>query len=996
MNAQFPARRFPTTHPRNPKAPSITISETSLTTPARSARAPRVAAPALIALSLALMGTANAVTPVNQTVASARTPAFALPVGVQQGPSVEGIDEYRLDNGLRVLLAPDDSKPTVTVNMTYLVGSRHENYGETGMAHLLEHLIFKGTPTTRNALAEFSRRGLRPNGTTSFDRTNFFASFAADEEKLDWYLGWQADAMINSLIARKDLDSEMTVVRNEFERGENEANHILLQQMMSAAYRWHNYGKSTIGARADIENVDIERLQAFYRRYYQPDNAVLIVSGKFDVKKTLDAISHKFGSIPRPTRKLAKQYTLDPVQDGERSVILRRSGGAPTVAALYHVPAAAHADYPAVDLLAIVLGDTPSGRLHKALVDTHLAASTFGFAYDLAEPGVAVFGAQLAPAGDIEAAQKVLLHTLEDAATQPFTEEDLNRARTKWLKSWELAYTDAENVGLYLSEYVALGDWRMFFVQRDRIKAVTLADLQRVAQLYFLRSNRTSGVFTPSEAPQRAPMLDRVDVSLAVKDYRGDPSFTAGENFDYSPENIDRRTERLNLGDDQSLQLALLPKVTRGHLVNVNMTLHTGDLPSLQGQREIAGAVAALLNRGTTQLTREQIQDRFDTLRARVGIDASADKVGIDLTTTRDNVNEAVRLIVTLLRNAVFPENDLAEYQSNAITQLTEAAQDPVQRASREVSRRFRPFTPSDPRYVPTFDEALTSVRSLKREQLVAFHQRFYGAQQVEFSAIGDFDAESLKQTLTTALRDWRSAAPVARLPMPYQPVKAESLRLQTPDKANAFLMRQMSFALNDADPDYPALMVANWLFGASSDSRLWMRVREREGLSYDVRSILRVSSFEPNASFGWYAIFAPSNLPRVLQAFNEEFERLKRDGVSETEVQAAIPGLLAYRKLSRAQDDNLAGLMVSNLELKRTLAFSAELDRKIAAIDANQVNAAIRKYWQSPAWVEAVAGDFSKVTADAQKAAPNQSNPPSAGSEALAAPEAGAASTAP
>jgi zinc protease len=231
--------------------------------------------------------------------ASAQVP---LPPGVARVASVEGITEYGLSNGLRVLFAPDASKPTTTVNMTYLVGSRHENYGETGMAHLLEHLIFYGTPAFPNVRAERQRRGMRANGSTWTDRTNYFASFAANDDDLDWFLRWSADGMVNSFIARKDLDGEMSVVRNEMERGENDPARILLQRAVGAAYSWHNYGKSTIGARADVENVSIERLQAFYRQYYQPDNAVLVVSGKFDQAKTLALVAREFGKIPRPAR----------------------------------------------------------------------------------------------------------------------------------------------------------------------------------------------------------------------------------------------------------------------------------------------------------------------------------------------------------------------------------------------------------------------------------------------------------------------------------------------------------------------------------------------------------------------------------------------------------------------------------------------------------------------------------------------------------------------
>jgi zinc protease len=314
-------------------------------------------------------------------------PAQTLPSGVQKVTSVEGITEYRLNNGLRVLLFPDPSKPNMTVNVTYLVGSKHENYGETGMAHLLEHLVFKGSTKHPNIDKEFTQYGARWNGTTWVDRTNYFETFPASDEALRWAIDMEADRMVNSFIAKKDLDSEMTVVRNEFEIGENSPNRVLMDRVLSTAYLWHNYGKSTIGARSDVENVPIERLQDFYKRYYQPDNAVLVVAGKIDEPKTLALIAEKFGAIPKPTRSLLATYTAEPTQDGERFVTLKRVGDVQLLIAAYHVPPGSHADYPAVQLASRVLGDVPAGRLHKALVETNKAANAGGFSFQWKEPG---------------------------------------------------------------------------------------------------------------------------------------------------------------------------------------------------------------------------------------------------------------------------------------------------------------------------------------------------------------------------------------------------------------------------------------------------------------------------------------------------------------------------------------------------------------------------------------------------------------------------------
>src|SRR5438067_233899 len=350
--------------------------------------------------------------------------AAALPDGVKLGPSVEGISEYALANGLKVLLFPDASQPKTTVNITYLVGSRHENYGESGMAHLLEHLMFKGTPTSPSIIDAMSKRGFQYNGTTWYDRTNYFETFNASENDLEWALAMEADRMAHSRISRADLDSEMTVVRNEMERGENNPFQMMLQRLGSTSFDWHNYGKSTIGARSDVENVDIARLQAFYRTYYQPDNAVLIVAGRFDPDKTLAEIAHDFGPIPKPSRVLPRLYTEEPVQDGERSITLRPVGDTQLIGIGYHIVPGAHPDFVPLQALVNVMTMAPAGRLYKALVDSRTATNVGGVARALHDPGFMVFYAQLAPSDSVDAARAAMIATLEDVRTHPVSDEE--------------------------------------------------------------------------------------------------------------------------------------------------------------------------------------------------------------------------------------------------------------------------------------------------------------------------------------------------------------------------------------------------------------------------------------------------------------------------------------------------------------------------------------------------------------------------------------------
>jgi zinc protease len=346
--------------------------------------------------------------------------------------------------------------------------------------------------------------------------------------------------MINASIKREDLDTEMTVVRNEMENGENNAFRILMQRMLGASYEWHNYGKTTIGARSDVENVDIPKLREFYKTYYQPDNAVLVVAGKFDPEAALKDIVQSFGKIPKPTRKLPPEYTVEPAQDGERRVTLRRTGGSPLIAAMYHVPSAAHKEFAALDLASMIIGDTPSGRLYKALVANKLAAGVFAFTMDRTAPGSVMFGASLQADMDQVRALSTMTTTVEGIAKDPFTAEELDRVRNQWLKAWDQGFSDPQKISAALTEAIALGDWRLFFVSRDRIRAATLIEVQQAADRFLVQSNRTEGVYIPTDKPSRAPQFNKPNLQEELKGYTGDAGLKQASAFDPSFQDLKR------------------------------------------------------------------------------------------------------------------------------------------------------------------------------------------------------------------------------------------------------------------------------------------------------------------------------------------------------------------------------------------------------------------------------------------------------------------------
>lgn len=884
----------------------------------------------------------------------------AVPDGVERVTSVEGITEYRLANGLKVLLFPDPTKNTVTVNITYLVGSRHENYGETGMAHLLEHMVFKGTPRHPDIPKELATHGTRPNGTTWYDRTNYYETFAATEENLRWALDLEADRMVNSFIAKKDLDSEMTVVRNEFESGENFPANILMQRVMSTAFLWHNYSNSTIGARADIENVPIERLQAFYRNYYQPDNAVLLVAGKIDEPATLAMVKEYFGKIPKPSRALMPTYTRDPVQDGERTVVVRRTGDVQALVAAYHVPDGAHPDSAPIDVLADLMGRPPAGRLYKSLVETKKAANVSGFQFQLKEPGALLFTAQVRKDSSLDDARDVLLQTIEQLKANPPTKEEVDRSKTELLKQVELALNDNTRVGLMLSEPISAGDWRLLFLHRDRIKTVTADDVLRVANSYLKSSNRTLGMFVPTDKPDRAEMPAQSDVISLLKDYKGGEVIAQGEAFDPSVENIGKRSIRGSLGN--GMKLVFIPKKTRGNSVNVAMTFHFGDATTLRGAGAAPGVAASMLMRGTTHRTRQQITDELSRLKAQVSIFGGPSSAQVRIETTRQNLPEVMKLVKEILREPAFPQVEFDRLKQQQLAGMEQMKREPQMIAMSALMQKLNPYDKEDPRYSRTPEENIEAMQSLTLEGVKQFYGKFFGASRSELAVVGDFDPEQMQVLARESFGDWKSPAAFTKLPSPYQKIAPETKAFETPDKANAFLAFGMRIPVGDEHADYPGLVLGNYILGTGINSRLFQRVRGKEGLSYGVGSGINVSAKENSGVFMANAIFAPQNVTKVETAMKEEIARLIKDGVTDTELAEAKKGWLQSRNVSRSQDGELSGQLTGLVFEDRDIGFQGNLEKKVSNLTKEQVMEAMRRHIDPAQLVVFKAGDFKKA----------------------------------
>jgi zinc protease len=898
--------------------------------------------------------------------------AFAqtLPQGVEKKASVGGITEYDYPNGLRVLLFPDPSSPKVTVNMTYLVGSRFEGYGETGMAHLLEHMNFIQTTNGRSIKKELTDHGAQWNGTTDYDRTNYFETVTASDDNLKWALGLESDRMVNMRIEKPLLDTEMTVVRNEFERGENNPLSILEERVIATAYLWHNYGKSVIGSRADIEKVPIDKLAAFYRKYYQPDNAVLVIAGQFDQSNALAFIAQTCGAIPRPARKLDETYTVEPAQDGERSVELRRVGTNQGIIIAWHAPALSHPDSAALEVLGGIMSGGGgraggTGRLYKALVDNKKALTARMGYEELHDPGFVEVSATLSKDQSLDDARKTILDTVAGVVSEPPTKEEVEREKTRILQGMEQRMTNSQQAALGLSETIASGDWRLYFLNYDQIKSVTPADVVRVAKLYFKASNRTVGEFIPTTDPDRTEVPASPDLDNVFKTYQTAMKVSAGEAFDPSPANIEKHLTRSKLPD--GLHVVMLPKSTRGETVVASLEIRFGDEKSLAGKSATGSMTGALLMRGTKTRTRQQIQDEMVKLNARINVSGGLDGANATIQTTSENLVPAMRLAADMLRDSIFPDSEFDQVKKQRLAGIESRRTEPGPQASLALERTLNVYPRNDPRYVGTIDEDLEDTGKVTLDDVKKLYAQFYGASHGELVIVGQFDTSAAAKAAAELFGNWTSPTAYQRITTNFQKIAPVNLKIETPDKQSATFEAGLNLQMQDTDPDYPAMVLANYMFGGSITSRMEDRIRNREGLSYGAGSTFGAPVEGNEARFGANATSNPKNTPKVEASFKDELAKTLAEGFTAKEVAEAKKAFLDQRKVGRSQDQNLLRLVSTREEYGRTLDWDTQMDAKLNALTVDQVNAAFKKHVEASGITIVKAGDFKAAGAYAQ-----------------------------
>ena len=912
--------------------------------------------------------------------------AADLPEGFSQVKSLGGITEYKFAaNDLNVLLLEDHSAPVLTFMVTYRVGSRNEVTGTTGATHLLEHLMFKGSKNFHPGIGKgfdtlMDSVGGINNATTWLDRTNYYENLPSDHLELAVQL--EADRMRDLNLREEDRQPEMTVVRNEFERGENDPGEALEKEIGATAFVAHPYHHPTIGWRSDIEKVSIEKLREFYDTFYWPNNATITVIGDFQPGNALALIKKYFGTIGRSPKPIPQVYTEEPAQTGARRVMVKRPGEVGVVQIAYKVPAALHADHAPLEVLAAILSEGKTSRLYRALIDTNLAISadaSKGFFHDQT---LFTVNSVLAPTITHEQAEKALLAEVEKVKKDGVTDIELKRAINKLLASIAYGRDGSFAIAGQINEDIAVGDWTYYLTLLDKLKAVTVADVNRVAREYFKEDQSTTGWFIPQQE-------GGADASAGVspggeKKRAGTPVLPVGPHYYRDPEGdkfpapgTKRPAGSRPLAQNATAKggsagegALVAPKVRRRavggldvltlktsikDVVTIRGVVGAGDVYNPAENSAIADLTAGMLDKGTVKHDKFDLAGLLEEVGATITFSTGSHTLNFSAKCLRKDLPLVLGLLAEQLRTPRFDAGEFAKLKKQLVGRYKRQLEDTDFRGENAFDRAI--FPAGHPNRPPADDKYLADIEAATLEQLKAFHAANYGPAVARLVAVGDVDDAAIDRTLGEAFAGWAGGKPFPAAPKPAPAASPRIEKVMMPGKTSVtFVMGQPS-GLRYHDADYQPLNLATAVLGSGFFSaRLLDIIRNQEGLTYGIGAALADDTYTDGA---WriHATFAPELLEKGTASTLRELKRFADQGLTAEELKTFKVTLTGSYKVTLATTGGLASSLLNALQRGYGPEWVDEYPRRLQALTLEQVNAAIKKYVAPEKMVTVLAG---------------------------------------
>ncbi len=844
-----------------------------------------------------------------------------------------GIKEYTMtSNGLRVLLKQDNTAPVATFMVTYEVGSRNEAIGYTGSTHLLEHLMFKGsrkfnTKKGNSVFQTLQSLGARMNATTWLDRTNYFAVLPS--EHLETLIEIEADRMRNAYIKEEDRQSEMTVVRNEFERGQNSPSGVLDENIWATAYQAHPYHHSTIGWKEDIENVSIERLREFYDTFYWPNNATAIAIGDFTEKEALSMIKKHFGKVRKSTKPIPEVYTAEPKQEGIRTITLKRAGQQGIVGVAHKTPAATHPDAPAFMVLSSILSSGKNSRFYKNITDKGLTTSVYIWDSLFRDPGLFTVYANLSPDVDHKTVERAVVNEYEKIKKDGVSDEEVKNAQTQLIASMKFRQDGSYAIASGLNEAIASGDWTLYTTYDEKIGMVTKEDVQKIVKEYFKEDLSTIGYFIPLGAGGQSKKLatNAKDLEkMKLKHYSEEEELLSSKVVDSEPV--------------EGIRLLTLKRGSG--VVTLTGSMLGGDIYASENART-ADMVAAMLDQGTTNMTKFEISAKLESAGARLGFFNGQARVGFSGKFLSEDTKMVFDLLADQLKNPLFAEEDLNKVKKRQVANYKRSKESTRGNATNNMLKAFygtgHQNSPTDP------DKAIEEIKKITPKNLKDFHLKNYGAGTMVIVAVGDVDHNSLESLIKEGFGGWKKSPLKEKKEAGTANKASDKVYVTMQDKTSTDFLVGTALGIDRYHPDFLPLYVATHTLGGNFSARLMQTVRVKEGLTYGINSSMRGFG---NGNDGYWMVggtFSPKLLSKGESSTLREIKKWAEEGITQKELDITKSTLTGGFQVGFDSTGGLAGGILDAIIVHGDLTYLDSYPERIKAITLEEANTAILKY---------------------------------------------------
>ena len=875
-----------------------------------------------------------------------------------------GIEEYLYQpNGMNILLLQDNASPVATVQIVYRVGSKHEVLGNTGSTHLLEHLMFKGTPgfnkKNGNTITDvLQNTGAQLNATTWYDRTNYFETLPSD--KIELAIQIEADRMRNSLLLKEDKEAEMTVVRNEFERGENDPNSLLDKEIWASAYIAHPYHHSTIGWKSDIENAPIEVLRNFYNTYYWPDNATLTIIGDFRKENVFALVEKYFGKITKAPNKMPQPYTEEPQQYGARKIIVKKPGELGVVNKAYKIPGALHEDLPALNILGETIGAGPSAILNKTFVDTRMGIYAYANATNFKEVGLFTIGVGFPTTSKHEDIEAKINEVVAKIQKEGVTQDEVNRVVAKISAQTILARDGSGVIASELNEAIASGDWTDFVTGVDRLKKVTPADVLRVAQKYLVEDQSTTGYFIPKQKgnqnqntaqannymPENGPFYYRHSEDGHLQKENSSEISAVQNNtteITFDENRIEKTASAYKREKVAGIDVVSV-KTSAKDFVTVAASISLGNYANEGKNNMIPSLTASMLSKGTTLNDKFKFSEKLQKLGVNLNVNATTFKVNIGFKCLKKDLDQVITLLAEELRNPLFDAKEFENLKQQFIGNIQQSLNDPGERGSIALSQAIYPKT--NPNYSLNVEDNITNIKNATLEEVKAFHKKYFGPASMHLVIVGDTEGANLNTSLKKSFKNWNGGV-VENMKFEEAVKAAPKTEVVTiAEKPSAELYIGQYTGLKRTDADYIPFYIANYTLGAGFAGRLMQTVRDVDGLTYNISS-----GMGGNISTGGYwmvnASFNPSLFQKGLDATMVQVDKWVKNGITATELENKKTNLIGSFKVGMSTTNGMARTILGFVERGLEPNYIEQYPKDIEKVTLQQVNDAVKKYIQ-------------------------------------------------